>query len=143
MIEFNATLIVAMISFVVFMFIMNAIFYRPILSIIRKREGYIESNYQDSKKISNSADEITSEYNNKLNQAKDEARHQTSVMMEEVQKVEFEKIKKAKENSKVQIQSKKDELEHDKQELKERVNTEVISQLASDITSKILGKSNG
>ena len=64
-------------------------------------------------------------------------------MMEEVQKVEFEKIKKAKENSKVQIQSKKDELEHDKQELKERVNTEVISQLASDITSKILGKSNG
>ena len=47
MFEFNATLIVAMISFVVFMFIMNAIFYRPILNIIKKRDDYINSNYED------------------------------------------------------------------------------------------------
>ena len=45
MIEFNATFIVSMISFVVFIFIMNMIFYKPILTIIRKRENYIKDNY--------------------------------------------------------------------------------------------------
>ena len=49
MFEFNATLIVAMFSFVVFMFIMNAIFYRPILNIIRKRENYVNDNYEAAK----------------------------------------------------------------------------------------------
>ena len=63
MIEFNATLIVAILSFVVFMVIMNAIFYRPILNIIRKREDYIDTNYKDEKDITKKAKEITDEYN--------------------------------------------------------------------------------
>ena len=43
MMEFNATFLIAMLSFVVFIMIMNAIFYNPILSIIRKREGLAEA----------------------------------------------------------------------------------------------------
>ena len=45
MVEFNATFLIAMLSFVVFIMIMNAIFYNPILDIMRKREEYINSNY--------------------------------------------------------------------------------------------------
>ncbi len=55
MIEFNATFLVAMLSFVVFILIMNAIFYNPILGIIRKREDYISSNYEDSKRFEEDA----------------------------------------------------------------------------------------
>ena len=51
MIEFNATFLIAMLSFVVFILIMNAIFYQPILNIIRKRDDYIDSNYADSKEL--------------------------------------------------------------------------------------------
>ena len=50
MLEFNATFIVAIISFAVFIVIMNAIFYRPILEIIKKRDDYINSNYFDTEK---------------------------------------------------------------------------------------------
>lgn len=143
MIEFNATFLVAMLSFVVFMFIMNAIFYRPILNIIRKREDYIESNYKDAKDISQKAQEITNEYNEKLSKAKDEARHDTALKIEAVQKEEFSKIQQAKENSKTEIQSRKEKMEADTLELKEHVNSEVVSDIANDITSKIIGSTHG
>lgn len=143
MIEFNATLLVAMLSFVVFMFIMNAIFYRPILSIIKKREDYINSNYNDAKNIAQNAQEIIDEYNEKLELSKNEARKQTALKIEQVQKDEFAKIQKAKDKSKKEIQSKKEALEQDKNELKEKVDTEVVKSLVSDITYKITGKYYG
>ena len=139
MIEFNATLIVAILSFVVFMFIMNAIFYRPILNIIRKREDYIDTNYKDAKDITKKAQEITDEYNEKLSNAKDEARHNVASRIDEIQKEEFAKVQQAKENSKLEIQSGKETIEAATFELKEKVNTEVVADIAQDITAKILG----
>ncbi len=139
MIEFNATLIVAILSFVVFMFIMNAIFYHPILNIIRKREDYIDTNYKDAKDITKKAQEITDEYNEKLSSAKDEARHNTALRIDEIQKEEFAKVQQAKENSKLEIQSGKEKIEAATIELKEKVSTEVVADIAQDITAKILG----
>ena len=58
MIEFNATFIIAMLSFVIFILIMNAVFYQPVLNIIRKREDYIQSNYEDSANSEKNAKQI-------------------------------------------------------------------------------------
>ena len=74
MIEFNATFIVAMLSFVVFIFIMNAIFYNPILSIIRKREDYIESNYKDAKSFNDTAEINNNKYSTKITQTQNKCR---------------------------------------------------------------------
>lgn len=140
MIEFNATLIVAMLSFVVFMIIMNAIFYRPILNIIRKREDYIDANYKEAKDKSKKAQEIMDEYNSKLLNAKDEVRHNTALKIDEIQNEEFAKIRQVKENSKLEIQSEKEKIDAATSELKKQVNTEVVADIAQDITAKILGK---
>ena len=43
MLEFNATFIVAMISFIVFMLIMNAILYKPLAHIQQNRTDLIDS----------------------------------------------------------------------------------------------------
>ena len=66
MIEFNATFIVAMLSFVLFIMIMNAIFYKPVLNIMRKREEYINSNYQEAKEFSQRAEEFNTQRNEKI-----------------------------------------------------------------------------
>ena len=66
MIEFNATFLIAMLSFVVFILIMNAIFYQPVLNIIRKRDDYINSNYADSKEILEEAKLLENERKNKI-----------------------------------------------------------------------------
>ena len=43
--EFDATFLIAAISFIVFVFIMNKIFYAPILNIMKARQDFVEENF--------------------------------------------------------------------------------------------------
>ena len=44
--EFNATFIVSIISFVIFTLLMNEILYKPITKIVEEREHVINDNYE-------------------------------------------------------------------------------------------------
>ncbi len=126
MFEFNATLIVAMFSFVVFMFIMNAIFYRPILNIIRKRENYVNDNYEAAKTFETKAEEYNTEY-------------QTKLKIDNAQKKSFKTTQEANEKAKIEITSNKELIEKNKNELIDNINSNIINNLASDIVRKIAG----
>lgn len=139
MIEFNATFLIAMLSFVVFILIMNAIFYNPILGIIRKREDYINSNYEDSKRFKAEAQELNTTRTAKLEQTQEKCRHEFKNSIEKAQDYSTSKIKAAKENTKQIIQSKKEKLALDESELKTELKNTVIKDLASSIATKILG----
>ena len=139
MFEFNATLIVAMISFVVFMFIMNAIFYRPILDIIRKRDNMVNENYEDAKTLTNEAKQISDEYHLKLNDAKEQNRNNMSVEIENAQKLSFEKLQHAKDQAKFQIQQDKDLLESEKSKLYQEIDSNLLEELSSQIVKKVVG----
>ena len=139
MFEFNATLIVAMISFVVFMFVMNAIFYRPILDIIRKRDSMVNKNYEDAKALANQAQQISNEYHSKLSDAKEQNRNNMAVEIENAQNMSFEKVQQAKEHAKVQIQQDKDMLESEKTKLYQEVDSKLIGELSSQIVKKVVG----
>ena len=58
MLQFNATFIIAVISFVIFIFIMNMVFYKPVLRIIEDREKYIQDNFDDANKSKEKANSI-------------------------------------------------------------------------------------
>lgn len=136
MIEINATFLVCMISFIVFMLIMNAIFYRPMLKMMKKRDEYINSNYNEAKELSSKADEYTGQYKDGLAKAKEDGRVKLAHDLDAIQKSSFEKIRQEKENSKFKIQQQKEVLNNDKENLKNSINKDEIS---SAITSKLLG----
>ena len=108
MFEFNATFIVAILSFTVFIMIMNTIFYRPILSIIMKRENYINSNYEDSKRFEADANEYKTTHAAKIEQIQEKCRHEFKKTVEKTQNKATDKVKMAKENSKFEILQKKE-----------------------------------
>jgi F-type H+-transporting ATPase subunit b len=139
MLEFNATFLIAMFSFVVFILIMNAIFYKPILNIMRKREEYINSNYEDSKRFDDTASELTISRNSKLEQTKDKCRHEVKKSIDKVQADSLEKISQVKEETKQAIQVKKEELKTQENVLKQQINDTVVNDLASSILSKLSG----
>ncbi len=139
MIEFNATFLIAMLSFVIFILIMNSIFYKPILAIIRKRDEYINSNYEDSKRFADSAQEINTTRAAKLEQTQEKCRHEFKTVVDKIQSEAGEKIQAAKENSKVVIQSKKADLLSEEDALKNKVKDSVVKDLASSIVSKLTG----
>ncbi len=139
MIEFNATFIVAMLSFVLFILIMNSIFYNPILSIIRKRDEYINSNYSEAKTLKDTAQSLNEEREIKLNQTKENCRQNLMSVVDKVQSDAGQKIKIARDHSKAAIQTGKDNVHAKEEEVKNTIKTEVINDLASSIVSKITG----
>jgi len=139
MFEFNATLLVAMISFVVFMFIMNAIFYRPILNIIRKRDNLVEQNYKHAKEMTYLAQKNNDEYQTKLNDAKEQSNKEIIEELELAKSVSAEKIHKAKEQTKIQIENNKETLNAQKAELYNRLNSDITEDISSEILKKVMG----
>lgn len=139
MFEFNATFLIAMFSFVVFILIMNSIFYKPILNIIRKREEYINSNYEDSKKFAQNANDLQNSRAAKLEQTQDKCRQEFKTVVDKVQSDAGEQIKEAKENSKKAIQAKKADLISEEESLKSSLKDSVVKDLASSIVSKLTG----
>ena len=87
MIEFNATFLVAMLSFVVFIMIMNAIFYRPILNVMRKREEYINSNYDEAKNNSEESQKLDTERAEKIQQTQNQCRTDIKNIVEDAQNI--------------------------------------------------------
>ena len=51
--QFNFTFVLALISFLCFIVIMNKIFYAPLLKIKKEREAFVEDNYKIAESLYN------------------------------------------------------------------------------------------
>lgn len=140
MIEFNATFLVAMLSFVVFIMIMNAIFYRPILSIMRKRDEYINSNYDEAKELSEQAEKLDIKKAETIQQTQNECRTEIKNVVENAQGLASKNVQDARTEVKNEIQLKKDSLVRESEALEGVLKSSVVTDLASSITSKFMSK---
>ena len=140
MIEFNATFLVAMLSFVVFIMIMNAIFYRPILNIMRKRDEYINSNYDEAKELSEQAEKLDIKKTETIQQTQNECRTEIKNVVENAQGLASKNVQDARTEVKNEIQLKKDSLVRESEALEGVLNSSVVTDLASSITSKFMSK---
>lgn len=140
MIEFNATFLVAMLSFVVFIMIMNAIFYRPILNIMRKRDEYINSNYDEAKELSEQAEKLDIKKAETIQQTQNECRTEIKNVVENAQGLASKNVQDARTEVKNEIQLKKDSLVREGEALEGVLKSSVVTDLASSITSKFMSK---
>ena len=72
--EFNATFLIAAISFIVFVIIMNFIFYKPIEKIVNERENFVDDNYNEAKKNNLTSQKLIDDYNKKIDEANSEGK---------------------------------------------------------------------
>lgn len=140
MIEFNATFLVAMLSFVVFIMIMNAIFYRPILNIMRKRDEYINSNYDEAKELSEQVEKLDIKKAETIQQTQNECRTEIKNVVENAQGLASKNVQDARTEVKNEIQLKKDSLVRESEALEGVLKSSVVTDLASSITSKFMSK---
>ena len=140
MFVFNATFLVAMLSFVVFIMIMNAIFYRPILNIMRKRDEYINSNYDEAKELSEQAEKLDIKKTETIQQTQNECRTEIKNVVENAQGLASKNVQDARTEVKNEIQFKKDSLVRESEALEGVLKSSVVTDLASSITSKFMSK---
>lgn len=71
--DFNVTLPLVAIQFILLMVILNIILYNPLLTIIEERKEYILTNLSEASKILAEANQLTTEYEQELNDVRKEA----------------------------------------------------------------------
>lgn len=71
--DFNLTLPLIAIQFLLLMVILNVILYNPLLTIIEERKEYILTNLSEASKILAEANQLTTEYEQELDNVRKEA----------------------------------------------------------------------
>lgn len=142
MLEFNATFIIAIISFVIFILIMNWIFYKPILGVIEERENFINDHYNDAKNSKDKADALLKDKDERLNKTLSDSRKIVSNKVEEANENSKTFTEKAKKSSQDKIAEAKKNLSLDEKNTTEAIKNNV-KDLAENISSKILGENFG
>ena len=136
--EFNATFLVSTVSFIFFVIIMNAIFYKPLQKIVLERQKFIDETNQEAKLAQEKSESILKDRDEKLERTRADAKRlilnetenikaKKSEMTSIAQKEAFEKI----ENAKSELYSSKNNVQS--------VLQDEAKNIADVITSKILG----
>lgn len=136
--EFNATFFVSVISFLVFVFIMNKIFYAPLTKIIGQRKELLDTNYNDAKQFNDDADSILRDRDERMSNVDQKSRKLISDKIEEENAKAKDLTAQAFQKSSDEIQARKNELLKEKEEAMPVLNSKVLG-LAESISSKVLG----
>lgn len=135
--EFNATFIITAISFIVFVFVMNTILYRPLEKIVEERKQLIDRNYKQAQEANTKAKSLLEDKAQKIAQSKIEAKHFIDERLKEGYNESSEVIRNAKSESIDFIKMKKAEFENNSLKIEQDFGEET-GHLANMIKNKIL-----
>ena len=138
MLEFNATFFIAMISFVVFMVIMNDILYKPLERIVKERQDLIDKNHQKAQTAKEKYDVLKQWQESSMAKAQKEAGKTYQRILNEYKAQKETMLELNKNLSRKEIAVAAAELDGQVVEAKYELKPEVKT-LASIISSKILG----
>ena len=115
LISINETLIVQIIAFLVFLFIINRIMFRPLRNVIHEREGYIQNLQNDIAAAEDEYESLTGQIN-----------EQEATLKEEAQQITAELVKAANQQSDEIIAITSKEID----DLKKKAEKEIETQLS-------------
>ena len=136
--EFNGTFLATIVTFIVFVVLMNKILYAPILEIVQKRREVIDGNYKSAQENDAKSAELTSEKEEKLADAKEEAREKYNEIVDEFKSQRTETVVNAQDSAREEIQRSSIELENVSNEVKNNLKGS-MTDLANDIVEKVIG----
>ena len=136
--EFNATFLATIISFVLFVILMNKILYAPILNIMEQRKSFIDGNYNDAKKNEAKIEKLTQKKEEKLLEAKNEAKDIFNESVDEFKAQKDKIVEEAQANAQEEVEKSRVDLENLSNEAKEALKGS-MTDLANDIVEKVIG----
>ena len=137
--EFNATFIVAFVSFIIFTVIMNLILYKPLSKIVMERQNFIDDNYKEAKLKHEKSEAILRDKERKLEKTKLEAKKTLADKVAETKNQKAAMTSSAQQKAGSTIDKAKAELQNKKADAQGILSKQVVN-LAQDISSKILGE---
>ena len=137
--EINATILISTISFICFIFIMNAILYKPVMEIMAKRQSYIDGNKSDATEHRNKAQALIADKNNKVADAQRKSRDIVASKADAVKEEKNKVLNDAKLSAASYFNEQKQNLASQKEELSHQMKGDVAD-LANRLTTKLMGE---
>ena len=137
--DFNATLPLMAIQFVLLTVVLTFIFYKPVSKVIDERETYISNNLTQASEKLIKADELYKQYDEKLKEARVGAQAVIAQSEQEAKTVVASEISDARKDAANLIERTNKELEAQKSLALEKLETQV-DELSQLIKEKLLGK---
>ena len=136
--EFNGTFFAAIISFLVFVFVMNKLLYEPVHKIVKERNDFISGNYKIANENNTKADELVKERDEKIVASKEDARNKYNEILAGFKEQRTDIIKDAQAKSHEDIEEASVNLNNVSNDAKENLKWK-MTDLANDIVEKVLG----
>ena len=134
--DINATLPLVAIQFLLLMFILNALLYSPLLTVIEERKEYILTNLSEASKILAEANKLTTQYEQEL----EDVRKQAQLEITKSQKIHKEILEVEVNISQKYIDNLLDTITKDlfaKKEIALNNLDEIVQSLLADIEVKL------
>ena len=135
--EFNATFFVTAISFIVFTFIMNKIFYAPLTKVIDEREEFINNAVTEAKDNTNQAENLLKNKEEALNATVEKTRKIITSAAEKANSDGDALTEEAKRQARLKIEDGKSSISKEKEAAQNELKSKV-KDLAEIIASKVL-----
>lgn len=136
--EFNGTFLVTIISFVLFVFVMNKILYEPINNIVAQRREFVDENLRTADINHKKANEISAQKEEKLKGARNDARNKYSDAVVDFKNKKNDILKNAQCDADNELMQTYENLNNLSNEAKEGLKRR-MTDLANDIVEKMIG----
>ena len=140
MISIDYTLWVQMANFIILMFILNLLLYKPVLGIIDKRKKNLQDIEEEIKRLNQSVDERMAAYEEKLRLAKMQALEKKQEIMTEGTEQAKRFIEAAKGDIPAMMEKFHADMNREVDEAR-RILTDQSKKISVEIAEKLLGRS--
>lgn len=139
MLEFNATFLVAIASFIIFMGIMNKILYRPISKVVALRKQFFLENEKKQAEIAKEIKQLADEKVEKISKSQKEAFEYLSNLTKNAQIEKDQKLRLAQQDTIKEQRKNEQEIIKEEQQAKNELSLE-MNNLAKEIVERVLNK---
>lgn len=137
--EINATILVSAISFIVFIFIMNKILYKPVLEIMEKRQNYIDANKNEADEHHKKAQQLLVDKDARVAEAQRTSRDIAASKADAIKEEKSKVLNDTKDSVTSYFSEQKQNLAHQKDEAAANMKYDVAD-LANRLTTKLMGE---
>jgi F-type H+-transporting ATPase subunit b len=138
MFDFNATLPLMAIQFLLLTALLNVVFFKPLSKVLGDRQDYINGNTTEARERLDKAKRLAQEYDEKLSSSRRQAQTIVSDAQTDAQKKAAQQLAEAQSRVQGLAMVAQQELEQQKQSAFSQLEKEVDS-LSKQILSKLLG----
>jgi F-type H+-transporting ATPase subunit b len=139
-IQVNFTLIIQVINFLVLLFLLNALLFKPVLAKIREREAQIRRDQEKAAELGERVQAHETKHQEELTTARQTAAQEKNALMAEAKKKEAEVLDKARTEAGRIVDEMRATIEAEASQVRRTLKDE-MTPLAQAMTEKILGRS--